>query len=222
MRVTAFGAHPDDIEIFCFGMLAASRAMGHDIGWVIASDGALGGNSGGREPTGLRRIRKREAADAGGLLGVSPVFLDRPDGGLENDRELAQLVEGCIAELDPDLVVTHAPNDYHADHRALSDAVRCAASYKVPVLYCDTLLGVAFQPTIWVDITAHLDTKLQAIRRHRSQDTEHFAMACETWNRFRAMQCGVDDGFAEAFRFEPGFPHADIRHLLPPPPVAPG
>jgi hypothetical protein len=47
-------------------------------------------------------------------------------------------------------------------------------------------------------------------------------MACETWNRFRAMQCGVDDGFAEAFRFEPGFPHADIRHLLPPPPVAAG
>lgn len=217
MRVIGFGAHPDDVEIFFFGTLAASRAMGHDIGWVVASDGAKGGRG---TPAELRRKRRSEAENAGRLLDVAPVFLDRADGELETDSELVQLVGRCIVELEPSLVITHAANDYHADHRALSRAVKAAAGYQVPVLYCDTLLGVAFEPTVYVDISAHMQPKREAIRVHESQDADRFVEACETWNRFRSMQCGAHAGFAEAFRFEPAFPHADIRHLLPPPPAA--
>lgn len=211
-----FGAHPDDVEIFFFGTLAAAQALQGEIGWVIASDGARGGDAG---PAELRATRRREAEAAGRLLGVTPVFLDRPDGGLEDDPGLARLVEHAIADLSPDLVLTHAPNDYHPDHRALSRAVRRAAAYEVPVVYCDTLLGVGFEPAIYVDVAAHMDLKLQAIDKHRSQDAARFADACRTWNRFRALQCGAWNGFAEAFRPEASFPHADLRQLLPPPPA---
>jgi len=42
-------------------------------------------------------------------------------------------------------------------------------------------------------------------------------------NEFRAGQCnGASGALAEAFRFEPTFPFADIRALLPPaPPIRP-
>ena len=215
MRMIGFGAHPDDIEIFFLGTLAVAHAAGQEVGWVVATDGAKGGDV---DPMELRLIRRREAEDAGDLLDVSPVFLDRQDGGLENDPELVGSIEQCIADLSPDIVITHSHNDYHPDHRALSRAVKTAAGFKVPVLYSDTLMGVAFEPTIYVDITAQMQTKLRAIRKHLSQSPERFVAACEIWNRFRALQCNAAEGYAEAFRFEPSYPYADIRALLPPPP----
>jgi len=47
MRIIGFGAHPDDVEIFFFGLLAVYRAAGHEIGWVGATDGAARGGGGG-------------------------------------------------------------------------------------------------------------------------------------------------------------------------------
>ena len=43
MRIFGFGAHPDDVEIFFFGTLAAAKAGGAEIGWAIATDGSKGG-----------------------------------------------------------------------------------------------------------------------------------------------------------------------------------
>ena len=215
LRIIGFGAHPDDVELFFLGTLAAAQATGQEIGWVVVTDGSRGGSV---DPAKLRLIRRREAEDAGAVLQVSPLFLDRQDGGLEKDPELIGVVEQCIADLSPDLVITHSYNDYHPDHRALSRAVKTAAGFKVPVLYSDTLMGVAFEPTIYVDITAHMETKLRALRKHVSQCPVRFVAACETWNRFRALQCNSAEGYAEAFRFEPSYPYADIRDLLPPPP----
>mgnify|MGYP006147533913 CR=1 FL=1 len=44
MKILAIGAHPDDLEIFCFGTLMAWRAMGADLALAIATDGAAGGD----------------------------------------------------------------------------------------------------------------------------------------------------------------------------------
>ncbi len=216
MRILGCGAHPDDIDIFFFGTLAAARATGAVIGCLIATDGAAGGTAPGPE---LARQRHAEATEAAAGLGVTPIFLDRPDGGLAGDGEAAALLEAEIARFAPDLVITHAPEDYHPDHRALSRLVLDAARFRAPVLFADTLMGTGFQPTIYVDIAAHFDAKRTAIRAHHSQRPERFVGACETWNRFRALQCNAPEGYAEAFRFEPCYPFADVRGLLPPPPA---
>lgn len=215
MRIVGFGAHPDDAEIFFFGMLAAAKATGAEVGWVIATDGSRGGTI---EAAELRRMRHAEALAGGAVLGVTPVFLDREDGTLAGDTALIGLVGAAIGATAPDLIVTHAPNDYHPDHRALSLAVRAAAGFRVPVLYADTLMGNGFEPTLWVDIGAHMEAKRAAIRAHTSQDPERFVAACDTWNRFRALQANAPEGYAEAYRFEPSYPFADLRALLPPPP----
>ncbi|RYE83506.1 MAG: PIG-L family deacetylase, partial [Hyphomicrobiales bacterium] len=43
MKLLAIGAHPDDIEIYMFGTLAAARARGDEVLLAIATDGAAGG-----------------------------------------------------------------------------------------------------------------------------------------------------------------------------------
>ncbi|AZO60018.1 MULTISPECIES: PIG-L deacetylase family protein [unclassified Mesorhizobium] len=216
MKILALGAHPDDIEIFMFGTLAAYAALGAELTFAIATDGAKGGTG---DPKALVKARREEATEAATLLGVTPRFLDFPDGALVADAALIGTLKALIGEVQPDLAITHAPNDYHGDHRALSDGVRIAASFEVPVLHADTLGGTGFSPSHYVDISSHWDLKAQAILAHRSQGPEHYLNGARMQNAFRAGQCnGAPGALAEAFRFEPLFPFADIRELLPPAP----
>lgn len=215
MKILALGAHPDDIELSMFGTLAACAARGDDLVLVIATDGARGGRI---DPAVLRETRKSEANRAAAMLGATPRFLEFPDGELVADAALIGALKAVISQTEPDLIITHARNDYHGDHRALSDAVRVAASFSAPVLHADNLLGVGLEPTHYVEITAHLETKLAAIRAHVSQDPERLAVEARRLNAFRAAQAGHPDAYAEAFRFEPVFPFVDIRGLLPPAP----
>lgn len=220
MKVLALGAHPDDIEIFMFGTMAAYAALGAELAFAIATDGAKGGRG---DPAALAAARREEATEAARLLGVTPRFLDFPDGALIADATVIAAIKALFGDEKPDLAITHAPNDYHGDHRALSDAVRIAASFAVPVLHADTLGGTGFSPTHYVDISAHWDIKARAILAHRTQGPEHYVDGARTQNAFRAGQCnGAPGVLAEAFRFEPTFPFADIRELLPPaPPIRP-
>ncbi|TPM36193.1 PIG-L deacetylase family protein [Mesorhizobium sp. B2-3-4] len=220
MKILALGAHPDDIEIFMFGTMAAYAAQGAELIFAVATDGARGGKS---DPAILARMRREEAMAAAALLGAAPRFLDFPDGGLVADAALIDALKTLIRETAPDLVITHAPADYHADHRALSDGVRIAASFAVPVLHADTMGGTGFSPTHYVDISAYREIKTRAIRAHQSQMPEQYVDRARIQNEFRAGQCNATPGsLAEAFRFEPTFPFADIRALLPPaPPIRP-
>lgn len=215
MKLLAIGAHPDDLEIYMFGTLAAARARGNELQLVVVTDGAGGGKG---TPEELRRGRREEAIAAARGLGVEPLFLDYPDGALVADARLICELKQLIVDSEADLVLTHAPNDYHADHRALSDAVRIAANFSAPVVWADTLMGTGFVPTHLVDISSHFDAKCVAIRAHASQDPERFVAMAERLNGFRSAQANAPSGYAEAFRFEPSYPFMDIRDLLPPPP----
>lgn len=219
MKLLAIGAHPDDIEILMGGTVAAFQAQGDEVVPVIATDGAKGGML---DPAELVRIRRQEATAAAGVFGLTPVMLGFPDGGLRADATVIDCLAELIGTERPQLVITHAPNDYHGDHRSLSDAVRIATNMVAPVMWMETIMGVGFVPTHYIDTTPHFARKREAIRQHRSQDPERFVEMAELGGRFRSAQCNVNDGYAEVFRFDPIFPFGDIRNLLPPAPgVAP-
>lgn len=216
MRILAIGAHPDDLEIYAWGTLCAWVQMGADLTLAVATDGAAGGRA---DPATLARTRAAEAASAAAALGVVPRFLGFADGALMPDAALIGALRDLVRETGPDLVVTHAANDYHADHRALSVAVAQAVGFAAPVLFMDTMNGTGFSPTHWVDVTAHWPAKLAAIRAHASQDPERFVTAATRQAAYRAGECNAPpEARAEAFRFDPRFPFADIRAVLPPPP----
>jgi LmbE family N-acetylglucosaminyl deacetylase len=212
MRILGIGAHPDDIEIYFVGLLAVAQAAGHATTWIIATDGAAGGTS---DPASTKAIRRAEARAGAALFEVEPICLELADGRLSEDRGAKGLLEAEIRRLQPDLVITHAPNDYHPDHRVLSKYVADATSFRAPVLFADTMLGLDFTPSIYVDISEHMERKRQAIALHASQPVARYTEIVETWNRFRGLQSGKPScRYAEAFRFEPRFPFGGINDLL--------
>ena len=215
MKIVGIGAHPDDVEIFFYGFLAACKARGDDISIGVATDGAAGGDNPGAE---LAATRAKETANALGAL-APPMLLGLPDGGLVDAAGAREVIGAYLRDCKPDLVVTHAPDDYHPDHRALSHYVTDAVGFTCPILFAETLMGVGFTPDFYVDITPFFAAKQAAIMAHDSQEPERFAAASALMNRFRAAQCNAPDGhYAEAYRLDIRFPFTDIRDLLPPPP----
>lgn len=214
MRILAIGAHPDDLEIFAYGTLAAWAAMGAGLHLAVATDGAKGGVL---APETLRGQRAAETTAALAPLGCGPPhLLNFPDGGLRADAALEGALRDLIAEVQPDLVLTHAANDYHADHRALSAAASQAVGFSAPILWLDTMNGTGFAPNIWVDVTPHWQAKETAIRAHVSQNPQRFVDMAGRQAAYRAGECNAPPSArAEAFRFDPRFPFADIRALLP-------
>ena len=214
MKVLAIGAHPDDIEIFMYGLLSIYKKEGHEVRTIIATDGAKGGAIKGKN---LAEQRANEAIS--GLAKISsPIFLNLPDGELGNEFEHKKIVKENILKIMPDLIITHSQNDYHTDHKSLSIITKGVASHYIPILYCDTLMGLDFNPNYYVDITDHYESKKEAILKHKTQDPQRFVNLFELMNSYRAAQCNAPKGnYAEAYNFIPSFPFSDIREILPSP-----
>ena len=93
------------------------------------------------------------------------------------------------------------------------------AGHYIPVLNCDTLLGINFIPNYFIDITNFFDLKKNAILKHKSQKPSRFVELAKLMNRYRAAQCNAPNGcYAEAYSFDASFPFSDIRNILPPSP----
>ncbi len=214
MKVLAVGAHPDDIEIFMYGLLSIYKKEGHQVYTMIATDGAKGGAIKGK-----KLAQKRANETINGLKKLSlPIFLKFPDGELGEDLEHRKIIKKNILKIMPDLIITHSENDYHADHRSLSIIIKEVVSHYIPILNCDTLMGVNFNPNYYVDITNHYELKKEAILKHKTQNPQRFVNLFKLMNSYRAAQCNApNDSYAEAYTYFPSFPFSDIREILPSP-----
>lgn len=234
MQVLAIGCHPDDIEVSCAGTLAKYVKNGHDVTVCHVANGNLGHAV--IEPEELRGIRAGEAQKAGKIAGIKVVTCDIGDLMVyEWSKEQRDKVTDVIRSVQPDLIITHSPQDYMPDHVAVSRLVfdaSFAASVPhyatgvqgtapvTPIYYMDTLAGVNFMPTEYVDITDTLETKLDMLECHESQmkwmrdhDGIDFAEFVKTCARFRGLQSGVM--YAEAFTQCYAWPKVTTKRLLP-------
>jgi LmbE family N-acetylglucosaminyl deacetylase len=181
MNVLAIGAHGDDLEEFCGGTLALYSRSGYRVVMCVVTDGR------GR-PQGdvdqIVAIRRRESQASADLIGAEFVSLAVPDGDLQVDEPTRHRFVETIRASAPDLIITHAPNDYHPDHNATSrltmDAAQVArtTNYRsslapirkpVPVAFMDTELGIDFVPEDYVDISEVWEVKQQMLLQHVSQ-----------------------------------------------------
>ena len=121
-RILAVGAHPDDLEILCAGSLARYARAGCDVTMCNATNGDLGGTTLSRAKTA--KLRDAEARRSAAVIGAQYVCLGFPDGGLDGSSlEAREGFVDLIRETRPDLVLTHHPHDYHADHLTTSKLV---------------------------------------------------------------------------------------------------
>jgi N-acetylglucosamine malate deacetylase 1 len=219
-RLLAVVAHPDDAELLCAGTLARALGDGAAIGLLVLCDGSKGQP---RAPIpNLADVRRAEAIAAADVLGASILFGEVADGELFDTPGTRAIVVAAYRQFEPTLVLAHAANDYHADHRAASALAEAATWFAAspgfavegdaaplaaaPALWwMDTIEGHDFEPHFFVDVTEHVATKQAMLRRHTSQldrggDTDFAPLETLmlTQCRHRGTQAGVPA--AEAFR----------------------
>jgi LmbE family N-acetylglucosaminyl deacetylase len=183
-RLLILGAHPDDAEFHSGGLAVRYRRAGRLVKMVSVSNGGAGHHRHDSET--LVEIRRREAAEAGKVIGCDYETWHFPDGRLQPTLELRERIIREIRLFRPDLVVTHRTCDYHPDHRAVGQAVQ-DASYLVTVpLVCADVPHLAkdpvvaympdaftrpypFQLDVLLDIGEELDLIVSMLARHVSQ-----------------------------------------------------
>ncbi len=120
--ILAVGAHPDDIEFGCGGILCRESGHGRSIHFLVCSRGESGS-------AGSAEERSAEAKAAANLVGADLRFLDfGGDGLIEPLRAHALAMARAIRELQPSVIL--APSlvaNQHPDHAAVGAIVRDGA-----------------------------------------------------------------------------------------------
>ncbi len=234
MNILGICAHPDDLEIGCGGTLIKYAKQGHKVFMCNIANGNMGHVK--IMPDELRKIRAEELRKSAEIIGAEALSIDVGDGCVEaSNKETQKKVAEVIRYTKADLIITHNPDDYMRDHVQASqiafDASFCATFPHLftrseyitnfpPVYYMDTLAGIGFIPTEYVDITNEMEEKLQALSCHESQykwmlehDHIDFADFVRTCNKYRGQQCGVP--YAEGFCQYKGWSRFRTYRLLP-------
>jgi LmbE family N-acetylglucosaminyl deacetylase len=196
LKVLCLGAHSDDIEIGCGGLVLSllSRRESVDIDWVVFS-----------APPG----RDKEARCSAELFLRDArckrvILRDFRDGFFPYDAASIKAVFEELKSSEPDLVLTHYRDDRHQDHRVLSDLAwntfrdHWILEYEIPKYDGD--LGapncfVPLDPPTCARKVEYLNTAFG------SQRDKHWFSA-ETFMglmRLRGMECRAPGGYAEAF-----------------------
>lgn len=158
---------------------------GDEVYIVIFADGESSRGGGKSEDAAImqREAAARKAAD---ILGAAGVFVYRlPDNQLDTVPllDLAKLAEKHIADLRPDTVYTHHAGDLNADHRLVHEAVVTACRpqgensvkrllfFEVPssTEWRAPATWPAFSPNWFVDISAVLEQKVDALKVYGSE-----------------------------------------------------
>ncbi len=219
----AIVAHPDDIEFSCVGTLAKWAKAGARISYVLCTSGDVGIATAGMTREKAAEIREEEARKAAKVAGATEIiFLREPDGLLQATLELRKKLVREIRRFKPEVVVTGDPtvvfaSEYyinHPDHRAAAtaalDAVFPAAGQ--PNLFQEleeeglkahkprkVYIYGHQQSGLFVSIDETMDTKLAALREHKSQfPSGDPGERVKQWAAERAKD--KDMQYAEAFR----------------------
>ncbi len=119
--LVAFGAHPDDIEFGCGGIIARETRAGRPVHLVVCSRGEAGTN-------GTPAQRTAEAEKAAQLLGATLEFLEFDgDAHLEIRSAHALKLAAVLRRVRPALVLAPTTEqNQHPDHWRLGTLVRDA------------------------------------------------------------------------------------------------
>jgi len=233
MRILAIGAHPDDIEFLCAGTLAIYSRKSHKIFMCHVCDGNKGSSTHSSDE--LAKIRREEAIKSASVIGATSIWGEMSDGEVVLDLNSRLKIVDVIRQANPDLIITHSPDDYHTDHINVSRLV-FEASYLanlkllrtdypptegLPYLYyMDTEAGIDFNPTEYVDISDTIDIKIEMMLENKSQiewlRKVHNYDAIEVIKLiagFRGLQAGVK--YAEAFIQKKMCPQGLTKRILP-------
>lgn len=174
--VLVIAAHPDDELLGVGGTIALHSDAGDCVTCVVAAAGKLKHDSDGKKEV------HREAELAASILGVHQLkLLDFPDQGLDRLSlvEIISPLEEIVERVRPDVVYLQYGYDINRDHQILFQAALVATR---PLEQCieaifafDTVSSTewayprSFIPDTWVDISATLDRKIDAMACYETE-----------------------------------------------------
>jgi len=189
--VLVIAAHPDDETLGCGATMAKLAAAGREVHVLFVATGVAGRypDPGNHTQAIVDQVAvlRQDAARAGQILGVaSQTFLDFPDNRLDTVplMDLAHSLKRQVLAIRPSVVFTHHFGDYNWDHGRVHEAslMACRANpgeFYPQRLYAYEVLSSterapavpsrAFMPNIFVEISATLETKIEALRQYASE-----------------------------------------------------
>jgi LmbE family N-acetylglucosaminyl deacetylase len=185
--IAVIAAHPDDEVLGCGASLARHVASGDEVHVLIVAEGVTS-RAATRSRSGAQAELSqlaRSGRQAHSILGSGHLeMLALPDNRLDSiDRlEVIKAIETFLGKVGPRTVYTHFCGDLNIDHRIVSEAVRVACRpipgsklrellmFEVP---SSTEWGAspqpAFNPNYFIDVSATLEKKLEALRAYASE-----------------------------------------------------
>src|SRR3990170_1817225 len=189
-KVMVIVAHPDDAEFSSGGTVAKWTREGVEVLYVICTNGNKGTSDLSMTSERLAQIRRTEQMCAAQVLGVKEViFLDYPDGELEDTPAFRGQLVRLLRQHRPDAVITMDPfrrPHFHRDHRVAGTVALDAtfpyardhlfypehmAEGLTPHKVGEAYLSGSENPDFFVDIKDSFDIKIQALLCHKSQVT---------------------------------------------------
>lgn len=196
MNILAIGAHPDDIELGCGGTLIKAARQGHNVFMYVLT---RGGNSG--DPI----QRTNELLRSAKFVGARELWVDNfEDADVAMGKKLVSHIEYFVHRSYPDIIFTHAANDYHHDHRAIAQATLEAARNSQNVLAYEIPVTRDFKPQVYCDITDVIDDKIRLIEIFASQKDKIFTRinAIKGIGEYRALQSRLNTTITHVESFE--------------------
>lgn len=187
MNILVIASHPDDEVLGCGATMARHAARGDVVHTMILAEGVTSRDGQSDAAQQRKLVALHQAAQrANDCLGVKKVeLLGFPDNRMDGvDRlDIIQAIEAKIAKFRPRVVYTHHPGDLNIDHQITHEAV-AAACRPLPGQTVEKVLcfevpsstewrfpgsAPAFAPNWFVDISAHLDAKIAALRQYKAE-----------------------------------------------------
>ena len=177
LDVLAIAAHRDDVEQTCGGTLLRAAAQGQRTAVLDLTQGESG-------TRGTAEDRAAEAQAAAKILGVHHrEALDLPDGAVANTLENRLKIANLLRALRPRVVILPYWQARHPDHSTcsvlgyeacfLAGLTKVGTANRLPphrpykIVYASLYADV--RPSFIVDITPHIERRLESLLAYRSQ-----------------------------------------------------
>ncbi|HEV2192370.1 MAG TPA: PIG-L deacetylase family protein [Nitrosopumilaceae archaeon] len=195
MKILAIGAHPDDIELGCGGLLIKAARQGHEVSMYSLTRGAASGDP---------NQRANELMQSAKFIGAKNLWIDNfDDTKLAVSNDLINHIEFFINKVDPELIITHSHGDIHHDHRAIALSTVEAGRFVSNILSYEIPLTKSFAPQVFFDITDVVDDKVELVKIFWSQQSKLYLKAngIKGLAEYRALQSRLNStvNYVEAF-----------------------
>ena len=220
-KVLFIGAHPDDVELGCGGIINKLTYSGNEVRVIFLAEGtSCRYDKCDIESDDVKKeikFRTDCAIKSLNHLDVNSYeFYDLPCGRLDSEPliDINKIIENEINEFKPDSIYTHSNTDTNKDHRIIFESTRIATRPGSKTFVSDVYLyevlsstewnfDEAFKPNVFVGLSeTHITKKVNAFDFYCSEKKEFPYPRCEkgirTLANYRGMQIGTE--YAEAFQ----------------------